>query len=143
MMAFSGSTIAILLSIVLIIIFFLYYSYVAAKSPGKLRKFSISNDDIRILLPQKPLFSIKWSEFEKIEIRLKKLQLKPFNIYQFYFFDNLKEQKITISLNDFHIDKITEILNVMKEYAMFMKKEFSSVKETVVFGVYFIEDLDN
>ena len=55
----------------------------------------------------------------------------------------MKEHKITISLNDFHKDKIREILNVMKEDARFMKKDFKSVKETTVSGVYFIEDLDN
>ncbi len=85
---------------------------------------------------------IYWSEFEKIEVRLKKIELKPFNIYFFHFFNHNTEKKVSISLDDFHKDKIIEILKVLREYAFTMKKEFRAVKETNILGVYLIEDLE-
>ncbi len=53
MIRFPESQIVTLLSIALVIIFISYYYYVATNSPGKLRKFSISNEGIEVLLPNK------------------------------------------------------------------------------------------
>ena len=142
MIKFPESPLAILLSIVLILIFILYYYYVATKSPGKLRKFSISYEEIVFELPYRPQYTINWSEFEKIEVKLKILKLKPFNVYHFRFINERTEKKIIISLNDFHKSKIINILKILKEHAFMMNKEFSAIKESEVSGVHFMEDLE-
>ncbi|MBY8989756.1 MAG: hypothetical protein KGD58_03295 [Candidatus Lokiarchaeota archaeon] len=136
------SPLATLLSIGLILIFVLYYYYVATRSPGKLRKVSISYEEIEVTLPHKPQFLIQWSEFEKIEVKLKKLRLKPFNVYYFHFFNHTTEKKFTLTLNDFHKSKIIEILKLLRERAFILKKEFVAIKETQVSGIHFIEDFE-
>lgn len=141
MIVYPESPYAIILSIALISIFIFYYFSVATKSPGKLRKFSISREDIEVTLPYTPLFIVNWTEFERIEITLKKLELKPFNVYQFQFIGNKSEKKVIISLLDFHKEKLNEIVQVLRKYAIVMKKEFSAVKETNVSGVYLVEEL--
>ena len=130
----------ILLSIVLISTFILYCYSVITKSSGKLRKFSISLENIKVTLPDSPLFIVSWSEFEKIEITLKILELKPFKVYRYQFIGKNSEKQVTISLFDFHKEKIKEIQKALKKFAILMEKEFSVVKETNVSGVYFIED---
>lgn len=142
MVKYPGSTVASLLSIALIAIFILYYYFISTKSPGKLRRFSITLTQIEIILPDKPQFFIRWTDFDKIEIKLKKLDLKPFNVYHFNFKGTNSEKKTSISLLDFQKVKIKEILKSLKESALLMKKEFTAVKETLVSGIYLIEDLD-
>lgn len=142
MITTPDSPLATLLSIGLILIFVLYYYYVATKSPGKLRKVSISYEEIEVTLPQKPQFLIQWSEFEKIEVKLKNLRLKPFNVYYFHFFNHTTEKKFTLTLDDFHKSKILEILKLLRERAFILKKEFVAIKETQVSGVHFIEDFE-
>lgn len=141
MMVNPESPYAIILSIALITIFIFYYSTVATKSPGKLRIFSISREDIEITLPYTPLFIVNWTEFERIEITLKKLELKPFIVYRFQFLGKESEKKVIISLLDFHKEKLEEIVQILRKYAILMKKDFSAVKETNVSGVYLVEDL--
>jgi hypothetical protein len=141
MIVYPESPYAIILSITLISIFIFYYSTVATKSPGKLRKFSISREEIELELPHTPLFIINWTEFESIVITFKKLELKPFNVYRFLFVGGKTEKKVIISLLDFHKEKINEIIQILRKYALLMKKEFSVVKESTVSGVHFIEDL--
>ena len=143
MVKFPESHIVTLLSIALIIFFILYYYYVVSKSPGKLRKFSISSESIEVLLPYKLKFLIYWSEFEKIEVRLKIIELKPFHVYYFHFLNHSTEKKVSVSLDDFHRDKIIEFLKILREYAFIMKKEFNAVKETNISGVYLVEDLES
>lgn len=142
MIKYPGSTVASLLSIALIGIFILYYYFIVTKSPGKLRKFSISSTNIEIILPNKSQFNITWAEFDAIEVKLKKLELKPFNVYHFNFKGNNSEKKVSISLLDFQKIKIDEILKKLKESAIIMKKEFTAVKETRVSGIYLVEDLE-
>jgi len=129
-----------LVSIVLISIFIFYCYSVVTKSPGKLRKFSISYENIEVTLPDTPLFIVNWSEFEKIEITLKILELKPFYVYRYQFIGQNSEKQVTISLLDFHKEKIDEILKALRKYAVMLGKKFSVVKETNVSGVNFIED---
>lgn len=136
------SPLATLISISLILIFIFYYYYVATKSPGKLRKVSISYEEIIVTVPQKPQFLINWSEFEKIEVKLKILNLKPFSVYHFHFCNDTTEKDFTLSLNDFHKSKINEILKILREHAFIMNKEFIALRETEVSGVNFIEDLE-
>jgi hypothetical protein len=136
------SSVPTLISIGIILIFVLYYYYVVTKSPGTLRKVSISYEEIIVTLPEKPQFIIQWSEFDKIEVKLRKLSLKPFNVYHFYFFNEKTEKKFTINLNDLPKAKIIEILKVIREYAYTLNKEFNAIREVEVSGVYFIEDLE-
>ncbi|MFX0081027.1 MAG: hypothetical protein ACFE94_04665 [Candidatus Hodarchaeota archaeon] len=142
MVAFPESQITTYVSIGLIVIFILYYYYVATKSPGKLRKFSISSECIEILIPYRTNFLIYWGEFEKIEVRLKIVEFKPFMVYNFHFFNHKSEKKVSVSLYDFHKDKIIEFLKILREYAYNMEKEFIAVKETKISGVYLVEDLE-
>ncbi|MHA2006360.1 MAG: hypothetical protein ACXABO_09065 [Promethearchaeota archaeon] len=139
---FPGSNTILLLSIGLIFVFILYFFYVINKSPGKLRRFSISTQDIEFTLPYNPQIIISWSDFEKIEVKLKEIDIKPFYVYHFHFLCRDSEKKVIISLLDFHKEKITEILKILKKHALLMKKEFSAVKETSVSGVYLIEELE-
>jgi hypothetical protein len=142
MIKFPESPFAILISLTLVFIFILYYYNVATKSPGKLRKFSISYEKIVFELPHRPHYTIYWSEFEKIEVKLKELRLKPFHVYHFRFINDRAEKKINLSLNDFHKSKIIDIVKILREHAFIMNKEFSTVKESEVSGVHFIEDLE-
>ncbi|MFX1425080.1 MAG: hypothetical protein ACFFBE_01410 [Promethearchaeota archaeon] len=142
MIKFPESPFALLISLILVFIFILYYYNVATKSPGKLRKFSISCEEIVFELPHRPQYTIHWSEFEKVEVKLRELRLKPFNVYYFRFINDRIEKKFTLSLNDFHKSKIIDIVKILREYAFMMNKDFSAVKESEVSGVHFIEDLE-
>jgi len=136
-----GAFITTLLSLGIIFIFISYYYYVVTKAPGRLRKFSISNYEIEILLPREPKFRISWFEIEKIEVRLKKLEVNPYVIYQLLFIQNDSEKRFNLTLNDFPKEKINEILTYLKEFTRLKKKEFNAVKETNVSGIILIEDL--
>ncbi|MHA1933129.1 MAG: hypothetical protein ACW96X_11345 [Promethearchaeota archaeon] len=140
MIVYPQTPYALVLGIILIAIFVLYVYSVATTYPGKLRKFSISSEDIEFTMPYTPIFLVNWSEFERIEVRLKKLELKPYNVYRFQFIGKNFEKKVSISLLDFHKEKIDEIIQILKKYAILMEKEFSAVKETSVSGVNFVED---
>jgi len=131
-----------LISLFIILVLVLSYYNIAVKNPGKLRKFSISDNGIEIKVPQHPLFSVKWSEFEKIEIRLKKFDLKPYYAYQFYFITDDSENKFNLSLADFHKEKIQNILKILKDFAVQKGKEFFSFRETESSGVFFADDLN-
>jgi hypothetical protein len=142
MVLFPASQIVTYISLGLIVIFIMYYFYIVTKSPGKLRKFSISRKSIEILIPYKHKFLIYWVDFEKIEIRLKILKFKPFLVYNLHFISHNSEKKVSISLNDFHKGKIIEFLRILREYAYFMEKEFKAVKENNVSGIYLVENLE-
>ncbi|MFX1571394.1 MAG: hypothetical protein ACFFB0_01485 [Promethearchaeota archaeon] len=137
-----GAFITTLLSLGVLFIFFAYYYYVVTKAPGKLRKFSISQYEIEIILPRKPKFHISWFEIEKIEVRLKNLEVKPYIVYQFLFIKNDSEKRCNLTLNDFPKVKINEILTSLKEFTSLKKKKFSAVKETNVSGIILVEDLN-
>ena len=141
MILFPESYLSMYISLIVVGVFLLYYSYIATKNPGKLRKFSISNEDIQLLLPHLPLFTIKWAELDKIEIRLRKFDFKPFLRYDIHFIDQESEKVCNISMLDFHKEKIDQILLLLKHYAIRMKKDFVAVKETNVSGVILVENL--
>ncbi|MBA7522293.1 hypothetical protein ES705_14411 [subsurface metagenome] len=48
--------------------FFLVWAKHLLKGLSKFRKFTITKDYIEIIVPHKPAFQIKWSEFDSIEI---------------------------------------------------------------------------
>ncbi|MHA1986485.1 MAG: hypothetical protein ACW98D_07600 [Promethearchaeota archaeon] len=137
---FPNSPFVLILTLISFSIFFSYYYSVSSKSTGKLRRFSISFENIDFTLPDNPFFIVSWSEFEKIEVAITTFELKPYYAFRFQFTSNNSEKEVTISLRDFHKEKIKEILHTLREYAIMMGKKLSIVKETNVSGVSFIED---
>ncbi|MFW9999357.1 MAG: hypothetical protein ACFE9Q_07930 [Candidatus Hodarchaeota archaeon] len=137
---FPGSLISIFLSLIILCIYCIYYSYTLTKNPG-IRKFSISLEEIEIIIPQMPAFLISRSEFKKLEIRLRKLDIKPFLIYTLHFINSDSERTVKISLSEFSKEKIEQILKLLKIYVKRMGKEFIAVKETWVSGVLLVENL--
>ncbi|MHA2184207.1 MAG: hypothetical protein ACXAAI_04330 [Promethearchaeota archaeon] len=142
MMLIPGTPIPILLSIGLIGVFIGYYYYIATKYPGKLRKFTISDEGIEIIFPDKPQFNVDWEEFESIEVEQRKIDMKPYLAYQFCFGGGEIDKNITLSLLDFHKHKVFEILRVLRGYAVIKNKNFKAVKGTGISGIYLVEDLD-
>lgn len=141
MVSFPGSPITIILSLFLIMIMVFYFvSWV--NNPAKLRKFSISEVSIEITLPHVSRFHKFWSEFDKIEVRLKYLDIKPYRAYELYFIRDNSEDCFIISLLDFHKEKIKEILLLLKDYSQRMNKTFSAVKERMISGIVEVEDLN-
>ncbi|MFX0036548.1 MAG: hypothetical protein ACFE9I_13030 [Candidatus Hermodarchaeota archaeon] len=141
MVAFPGSFISIFVSLILFLIFILYYSYIIKKDPGKIRRFFISFEKIEIELPHNPIFTIFWNEFKKVEIRLREFNCQPYKGYEFHFSNQEDNKVCTISLMDFHKEKIEQILTLLKDFSRRMKKEFTAVKETNVSGIYLVENL--
>ena len=141
MVAFPGSPITIILSLFIILILVLYFvSWV--NNPAKLRKFSISEEIIGIILPNVSRFHKNWSEFDKIEVKLKVLEIKPYRAYVLYFIRDNSEDCFTISLLDFHKEKINEILAHLKEFSRRKNKTFNAVKERMISGIVEVEDLN-
>jgi hypothetical protein len=140
MFLFPGTDISTYISIGIIVIFVLYYSFTITKNPGKIRKFSISTEEIEILLPNTPYFRISWSEFEELEITMRKFSYKPYCRYEFHFINQDTEKNIDVSLFDFHKEKIDEILVLLKNYSIKMKKKFKAIKETNVSGIILQEN---
>ncbi len=141
MFLFPGSYVSIYVSLVIIISLVLYYSYVLTQNSGTIRKFSISTENIELILPNIPIFTITWSKLEKIEIRLRKLDFKPYYRYELHFINQKSEKTCNISMLDFHKEKIDQILLLLKHYAQRMKKNFTAVKETNISGVTLVENL--
>lgn len=140
MFSFPGTYLSTYISIAILVVFVLYYSYVLTKNPGKIRKFSISHEEIAVFLPNTLTFIISWSEFEKIEIRKIEFNYKPYCRYEFHFLNQESDKSFELSLFDFHKNKIDEILILIKVHAKKMNKEFKSVKETNVSGIILQED---
>ena len=139
--AFPIYSITIALSLILIILFVLYFlSWV--KNPAKLRKFAISEEIIEIVLPHVSRFHKSWSQFNKIEVRLKCFDIKPYRAYELYFIRGNSEDCFIISLLDFHKDKINKILALLKEFSRRKNKTFSAVKERMISGIVKVEDLN-
>ncbi|MFX1328893.1 MAG: hypothetical protein ACFE91_12265 [Promethearchaeota archaeon] len=140
MIAFPGTFISVFVSLILVFIFILYYSYIIKKDPGKLRRFSISSEKIEIELPHIPIFTIFWNEFKKVEIRLREFTCQPYKGYEFHFSNQESDKVCSVSLMDFHKEKIKQILTLLKDFSRCMKKEFVAVKETNVSGIYLLEN---
>ncbi|TFG24957.1 MAG: hypothetical protein EU533_01585 [Promethearchaeota archaeon] len=129
----------VVITILIIIILFISSSL---STRGMLRKFSISNLAIEFFLPSQDQFTIYWNDFNKINVTLKILDIKPFNIYNIKFIGGAQEKVINIGLQDFQKEKLKEILNLLKFHAKIHKKQFKATKEKIVSGIYIVEDLD-
>lgn len=136
-----GTSISVFVSLIIFFICGLFYYSIVTKNPG-IRKFSISTEEIEIFIPNIPIFLIHWSEFKKIEIKLKQLNSEPFSVYGLHFINQDSERAFNLSLSEFHKEKLDQILLLLKEYARRMRKEFTAVKETIISGVYLVEKLD-
>jgi len=140
MVLFPGTFISVGVSLIIIFIFGLYYSYILTKNPG-IRKFSISIEKIEIIIPKTPIFLIYWSEFKKLEIKLRKFNFKPFHIYELHFIYQDSDRTFNLSLSDFPLEKIDQILRLLKDYAKRMEKQFTALKETKISGIVLVENL--
>lgn len=140
MVLFPGNIISIGASLIIICIIGLYYSYNLTKNPG-IRKFSISNEKIEILIPKTPIFLIYWSEFNKLEIKLRKLNYKPFYIYELHFIHQKSDRTFKLSLLEFPKEKIDQILRLLKDYSKKIGKQFTALKETNISGIVLVENL--
>ena len=143
MFLFPRSLISTLMSLGIIAIFVLYYYYVATKNPGKIRKFSISSEEIELSVPDSPLFLIQCKEFDKIEVKLKSFNFKPYLKCGFHFINEQSEKKtFNFTLYDFPKKKVDHILILTKNYAEKLGKVFTAVKEKEISGIYQVENLN-
>ncbi|MFW9936137.1 MAG: hypothetical protein ACFFD5_00665 [Candidatus Thorarchaeota archaeon] len=117
------------------------YLFYQSKSKGIIRKFTLTPLDIEFLMPNKPYFHIKWSEFDKIEIILKKLEIKPFEVYELHFIKNDSKRIFKFSILDFNKANSSQILYLLKTYAKINNKEFKAQKERLISGIVLVEDL--
>lgn len=140
MVFFPGTYISLYVSLIIIGGFVLYYSFILTQNPGKIRKFSISVENIEIILPNISFFRIKWSEFEKLEIRMRKFNYKPYYQYELHFMNRDFDKVVKLSLLDFHKVKVDQILVLLKNFSKIMKKEFAAVKVTNISGIIQVEN---
>lgn len=137
---FPGTYISTWISLTIIIILVFYYSFLLTENPGKIRKFSISNEKIELMVPNKPYFRIFWTEFRELEIIMKDLSYNPFCVYEIHFINQYSDKSLYLSVFDFHKEKIDQILLLLKDYGTRMNKKFSTFKETNISGVILRED---
>ena len=109
---------------------------------GMLRKFTISESTIEILLPTRDLFIIKWSQVDEIKVRLNILNVNPFQFYEITFLGEKKQSKINLNLKDFKRENLLKILKMIKIESIERKKKFSATKEEIVSGIFLVDDLD-
>ena len=140
MFLFPDTYISLFVSILIIGGFVSYYSYILRQDPGKIRKFSISVENIEIILPNIPFFRIGWSEFESLEIRMSQFNYKPYYQYELHFMNRDSDKVVRLSLSDFHKVKVDQILVLLKNFSKIMKKEFAAVKETNISGIIQVEN---
>ncbi len=116
MILYPGTYFSLYISLLIITGFVLYYSYVAKKNPGKIRKFSISTEDIEITLPNSAPVRIYWSEFEKLEIRKKEFNYRPYCRYELHFMYGDSDKVVNVSLLDFQKKKFRENFSITEEF---------------------------
>ncbi|MFX1298433.1 MAG: hypothetical protein ACFFD2_26705 [Promethearchaeota archaeon] len=140
MVLYPETYFSVYISLIVFAGFVLYYSYVVKKNPGKIRKFSISKEDIEFIIPNSVPFRINWSEFEKLEIRKKEFNYRPYYRYEFHFIYNDSDKVVNVSLLDFQKKNLDKILALIKNSAKIMKKDFAAVKETNISGIVLLEN---
>jgi len=113
------------------------------KGLSKFRRFTITNDFIEIIVPHKPVFQIKWSEFDSIEITKRdsmtilptgggiifgprfvyfNLIFKSRNVEQSYEFESGK---------DFKVKSRKKIVIALEQYSKERGKDFTGWKQKV------------
>ena len=114
---FSG----IFISLILLFLFIFALCYFS-RTRGGIRKFVISDRKIEFFFPDREGFHIEWPQFDSIDICLKKLELKPYHVYNITFIKDDSRKTVKFSLSDFHKVKIKEILTLLKEYSVYNEK---------------------
>lgn len=142
MILFPSSLIITFISLGIIAVFVLYFYFVTTKNLGKIRRFSISSEEIEISIPDIPTFQIFWAEFDKIEIKVISFNFKPFLKYSFHLIKDKSEKTFSFSLWDFPKKKADYILVLTKNYAGKLGKVFTAVKEKEISGIYQVENLN-
>ncbi|MHA1192877.1 MAG: hypothetical protein ACTSP9_11350 [Promethearchaeota archaeon] len=136
---FYTSLVTISISIGLVIVFFIYSS---SSGKGMLRKFTIYESRLEILLPRRDPFSLEWSQIDEIKVKLKILNVNPFQFYEITFFGEKKQSKINFNLKDFNRENLLQILKTLKIETISRHKKFSATKEEIVSGIFLVDDLD-
>ena len=94
-------------------------------SASKIRRFTITNENIEISIPYKPFFEVKWDEFDTIEINRKIKGYQEFQdtFYTFIFTGKYTKSFVIESGKDF--SKIyKKIIPTLKEIALTKNKKF-------------------
>lgn len=120
---------AALLSIFLLPVVFcgiIYVLWYTARM-SKPRTFIISDQEIKIRLPKKPIFQINWSDFNTIQIFKSNLSIETNRVgYSLNFFSNDgSKREITIELGrDFKRGTAKNIKSLLEQYANRLNKEY-------------------
>ena len=116
--------------------FFVLYKVLYNRA-NKPRNFFISNTIIKISVPKKPTFEIKWNEFDKIDIKKrassvwKASAFNPRVVFNDLNFINNNMLLKTFALKvgwDFRFKSCRKIRALLKEYALKLNKQFSYKK---------------
>jgi len=115
---------ALLLPVVVgFLIYFLFYT----SKMGQARTFSISDQEIKIALPNKPVFRINWSEFTTVQLfRFAKGIIIDRPALSLNFFTNegsKRETSIEIG-REFKNSTVKKITSLIEQYANRLNKEY-------------------
>lgn len=137
--AMSLDPIQILIALVIIVTAIIIVMFVILrwiKGKQKIRKFSISDKSIELLVPPKAIFQVNWSDFNTIRIER---EIKRYSDFQHSLvFDKLIlnflgtdfTQKFDFEIGmDFRKVNVEKILDLLKIYALKMNKEFIGLEK--------------
>ncbi|MBY9004370.1 MAG: hypothetical protein KGD73_10390 [Candidatus Lokiarchaeota archaeon] len=137
------SQIALLISIGIIVIVILIYSGISVSgTQGMLRKFTIFESKIEILLPREDQIIIEWSQIDEIKVRLIISNVIPFQFYEITFSGENKQSKINLDLKDFKRENLKKLLKMLKIETIGRRKKFIATKEEIASGIFLVENLD-
>ncbi len=104
------------------------------KGMGSARTFSISDQQIKIMLPEKPIFQINWSEFDTVQIHksdpdrsdLMTMPSVKREVYSINFLSNDVSRGITSFMmpNDFNRRTTKKIRSLIEQYANKLNKQY-------------------
>ena len=122
---------AVLLSIMLLPVVFGGIIYVLWYTAGmdKPRTFFISDQEVKIMLPKKPVFQIFWSDFKTIQIRKRGTTNRTGYSLNFFSNDGSKRDKSKRRIyiewrRDFKKDTAKKIRSLLEQYANRLNKEY-------------------
>lgn len=140
--AMAGVVLALYLVLILpVMICGLIYILRHYRNAGKPRTFYISDKEIKIMIPKKPVFQINWSDIEKVYINRRETTSGIFNnIRKFFILNFIKsdgtQDKIDIERRkDFKNSTSKKICRFIGDYAQGKNIEFSMRKKNIL-GIY-------
>lgn len=107
------------------------------RNAGKLRTFYISDKEIKIMIPKKPVFQINWSDIEKVYINRRETMSGIFNhVHKFFILNFIKsdgtQDKIDIERRkDFKNSTSKKICKNIGQFSQEKKIEFSMGKKNI------------